>query len=767
MPFNAVGLPLEYCSKDYRKTLTSNVDSKLSSATTTRGASTSPPEPLWKPKNPDATAIAQYRQRINQRFSPTPSLRDSHDLHSWSVQNPHQFWIDLYDYCDIIPPLPPHTKLAYNPDLKLRDIPAFFPGLKINYAENVLVPNTARNPKAIALVEIRENGLDRPEEISWEDLSELVRMARSAMVRHGVKQGDVIAALMANSIWIIVLFLASASIGSIFTSVSPDLGAGGCVSRFKQVEPKWLFADTDLALRGARPSMLGKVMQILKALSEGKTKVTPSIVFVPTSHKPHLQRNLEYIRPINNAISLHTFLLASSSSDKMSYTLLPSDHPLVIVYSSGTTGEPKCIVSPHISILNYKKIALLHNGLTSSSTVFQYSSTSWILWNVMNGHLSVGAKVICYDGGALYPSPATMLQIVEKFKATYWGTSPRYLLELEQSGILDSSSPKQQSIDLSSLQLVTTTGATLTGEQFTWFYSSKGVSPSRSIHLSSVAGGTDIASSWIATNPAGPVYSNEMQLWALGHDCDILDSETGESIAHTPNPGELVCKKPFPSMPCVFWGDVANKKYMEAYFERFPTTTTTISKNWITGKTKSSTKPDYLDVWAQHDFITQNPITKGLQILGRSDGVLNPSGIRFGSSEIYNIVEGPLFNSLVSDSLCVGRRRAHDKDEEVFLFIIMTPDHENDFTPQFVAKVKDAIRDGLSARHVPKFVEQVKEIPYTVNGKKVEIAVKKVISGLQVKVSSTVRNPGSLREYAKFRDLERESSGRRQRGAKL
>ncbi|KAH0848196.1 Acetoacetyl-CoA synthetase [Fonsecaea pedrosoi] len=745
---NAVGLPMKYCSKQYRDQAKRTLDSpgtSSSSSTPSRNKnpssssdsnSTSAPTPLWTPADPEAPPMSRYRQHVNTKFS--QSLRDSHELHSWTVQNPHQFWIDLYEYCGIIPSLPKHTKLAYNPKARLRDIPTFFPGLRLNYAENVLVPNTAANPNAVALVGLRENRLDDPEEITWAELTELVRVARSAMVRRGIKKGDVVAGLMANSVWIIVLFLATASIGAIFTSVSPDLGVSGCVSRFAQVEPKWLFADVDVAVRGTRPSMLGKVMQVLKALPA--TKAKPRLVFVPTCHRPHRQQHMDYITPVGGAISLHEFLTKARPGDKLTYTRVPTDHPLVIVYSSGTTGEPKCIVSPHMSVLNYKKISLLHNGLGPGSTVFQFSSTSWILWNVMNGHLSVGAKVVCYDGGALHPDPSTMLRICAQFRATYWGTSPRYLLELEQSGI------RPDAFDLSRLALVTTTGATLTGEQFHWFYRAF----PRRIHLSSVAGGTDIASSWIATNPAGHVYANEMQMWALGHDCDILDSETGRSCAAEGRPGELVCRKPFPSMPCKFWGDTPDhQKYREAYFEKFP-----LSNN-STDKTAAADGEEYLDVWAQHDFIVMNPLTKGLQILGRSDGVLNPSGIRFGSSEVYNIVEGPQFNTLISDTLCVGRRRAHDKDETVFLFVVMAPGHDADFTPGLVEQLRTAIRDGLSPRHVPKFIEQVREIPYTVNGKKVEVAVKRVISGQIVKTSSTVRNPACLAEYERFRDLER------------
>lgn len=729
---NALGLPLEYCSSTYRKQINMTSYSSPASSSPSSGV----PTPLWTPPDAPSTPMAQYRERINAKFS--QSLRNSHDLHRWSVQNPHQFWIDLYEYCNIIPPLPPHTKLAYNPDARLRDMPTFFPGLKLNYAENVLVPNTRANPDAIALVGLRETQIDDPENITWRELTELVRLARSAMVRRGVRENDVIAGLMANSIWIIVLFLASASIGAIFTSVSPDLGVAGCVSRFRQVSPRFLFADVDLALRGQRPSMAGKIAQILKALDAVKSGgPKPTLVLVPTCKQPHLQRRLADTSLPRSGITLHSFLSAASGSDPLTYTRLPTDHPLVIVYSSGTTGEPKCIVSPHMSLLNYKKIATLHNSLGPRDTVFQYSSTSWILWNVMNGHLSVGAKVVCYDGGALYPDPSTLLRICATYRATYWGTSPRYLLELEQSGIAPAA------FDLSAMRLITTTGATLTSAQFQWFYAAF----PRRIHLSSVAGGTDIASSWIATDPAGPVYANEMQMWALGHDCDIVSADGRESIAATGEAGELVCRAPFPSMPCRFWGDVGHRKYREAYFEKFPVAVAT-----------PNGEVEYLDVWAQHDFITMNPATGGVQILGRSDGVLNPSGIRFGSSEIYNIVEGPAFNHLIADTLCVGRRRPADRDESVFLFVVMHPDAA--FTPELVEKLRAAVRDGLSPRHVPKFVFQVSEIPYTVNGKKVEIAVKKIISGLDVPVSSTVRNPACLDAYKRFRDVERMPSAR-------
>jgi acetoacetyl-CoA synthetase len=392
--FNAVGLPLEYCSQEYRRQQCQRDD--VRSADKTSPTKKLPPrsttEPLWTPSDPSSTAIFRYRQHINDKFKPILPLQTSQDLHTFSINHPHDFWIDLYDHCGIIPSLPISTKWAYDPNAKLRDLPTFFPGLKLNYAENVLVPNTTRDPHAVALVGVREGRLNDPEQLTWAELTELVRMTRSAMLRQSIKQGDVIAALMANSIWTIVLFLSAASIGAIFTSVAPDLGVQGCVSRFAQVQPEWMFADTDCALRGVRVSMLGKVLQVLKALPLGKSR--PKVAFVPTCHQPHRKGNLEYIQPVGGAISLNTFLKASSKDDRMSYTRVPTDHPLVIVYSSGTTGEPKCIVSPHISILNYKKIALLHNNLSPSSTVFQYSSTSWILFNVMNGRSTAPNKII-------------------------------------------------------------------------------------------------------------------------------------------------------------------------------------------------------------------------------------------------------------------------------------------------------------------------------------------------------------------------------------
>lgn len=286
--------------------------------------------------------------------------------------------------------------------------------------------------------------------------------------------------------------------------------------------------------------------------------------------------------------------------------------------------------------------------------------------------------------------------------------------------------PKNE-FDLSPLRMVNTTGAPLSIDQYDWFYNSF---PSV-VHLSNTAGGTDTATSLIASDPSGPLYKGEMQMIALGMDVDIADPDTGESIMHTGQSGEMVIRKAFPSMPVFFWGDIGNTIYRSSYFERF----------------------ENIDVWAQHDWLSRNPKTGGFVMQGRSDGTLNPSGIRFGSGEIYAIVEGPIFNSEIAETLCVGRRRPQDKDETVFLFVKMLQGCA--FTADLHDRLRQVISRELSPRHVPKFILEVKEIPVTINGKKVEIAVKQLLSGKDIKVSSTVANPGTLLDYRKYRDLER------------
>ncbi|KAM5436235.1 putative acetoacetate--CoA ligase [Microsporum canis] len=648
--------------------------------------------PLWVSPSAGNHPIDKYRLRVNKKFN--LNLQNSHELQQWSVNKPHDFWIDLYKYIGIVPELPPDITRAYDDSLPLNAIPPFFENVQLNYTENIL---RGKNPDSIALIGLRESDPLDGEFVTWRQLNERIRVVRSALLQHGIKQGDRVGAIVSTSIWSVVLLLASASIGAIFSSISPDMGIEGCISRFQQIEPAIIFADSDMSYKGKRTSLDEKI----KAVSE------------------RLPKSLIFLNPIGDQNTssfplVGTFLAKSRDTDALEFTRLPFSYPLYILYSSGTTGPPKCLVHQHGVVLQLLKVSLLHNSLGPKDTVFQYSSTSWVLFNIMNGHLGAGATLICYDGSPLWPDATTMLKILEKFKVTYWGTSPRYCLELEASGVI----PRER-FDLGALRMVTTTGATLTADQFRWFYKNK-----RHSKDGCIVG--------IASDPSSPVYAGEMQMFALGMNVEVADSDTGESITHTGKSGELICRTPFPSMPVFLWGDKGNKKYNSSYFERF----------------------EHICVWAQHDWISVNPATKGISMHGRSDGVLNPSGIRFGSAEIYAISEGPQFNTEIEDTLCVGRRRKDDKDEEVFLFIKMRNQTVNTLTPELEQRLRLAIRTGLSPRHVPRFVVQVPEIPVTINGKKVEIAVKKIISGNKVQVSATVANPKSLEFYEQFYRLE-------------
>lgn len=444
--------------------------------------------------------------------------------------------------------------------------------------------------------------------------------------------------------------------------------------------------------------------------------------------------------------TLEDFLKHASPSDKLEFKRVAFTHPLVIVYSSGTTGAPKCIVHQHGIILNLKKVSMLHSSLNSRDVILQYTNTSWIMFQIQVGHLATGACLICYDGSPMYPDVRQMLRILEKHRVTYFGTSPRYLLELEIAKVV----PKTE-FDLKALKMVNTTGAPLSKEQYQYFYRSFPYS----VHLNNTAGGTDTATTLLGCDPAGPLHFGELTTAALGIDADIADPVTGQSIKESGEAGELVVRKPFPSMPPFFFADPEGRAYRSSYFERFSN---------LNPSDKNA------DVWAQSDWVSYNPRTGGFVMHGRSDGVLNPSGIRFGSGEIYAIVEASPFNDEIADTLCVGRRRESDKDEVVFLFVKML--EGKPWSSDLERRLRTAVGDGLSKRHVPRFIIEVPEIPVTINGKKasaqfapvsgfsliifaqVEIAVKQIISGRDVKISSTVANPEALKGYAQFRDME-------------
>lgn len=330
-----------------------------------------------------------------------------------------------------------------------------------------------------------------------------------------------------------------------------------------------LFADSHVTYKGRRRSNLVKITSIV-----GKLTKKPEVVLIPLNETP-----------THSFLNLHDFLSRSSPSDKLAFNRVSFSAPLYILYSSGTSGPPKCLVHQHGVVLQHRKISKLHNSLKSGEVVLQYSSTSWVLWNIMVGHLAAGTTLVMYDGSPTFPTAKILLDIVQRHKVAYWGMSPRYLQQLESTGVV----PKRE-YDIPSLRMVQTGGSHLAASQYHWFYK---VFPPK-IHLTSVTGGTDIATSWIGTDPAGPLYAGELQIPILGMDIDVADPMTGESIKDSGLSGEFICKQPFPSMPIYMWGDEGNKLYKATYFERFD-----------------------FPCWAQHDWISFNPATGGSQVHGR------------------------------------------------------------------------------------------------------------------------------------------------------
>jgi acetoacetyl-CoA synthetase len=636
--------------------------------------------PLWIPA-PERVAASQmtaFRNAVNERHS--VALRDYPELHAWSVANRAEFWSLLWDVCGVIG----EKGVLHLADDKMPGA-KFFPDAKLNYAENLM---RGRHDRGNAIIFRGEDKVYR--RLSYTELEELVSCFQQALKAAGVAKGDRIAAMLPNLPESVALLIAVSSIGAIFSSCSPDFGERGVVDRFGQIEPKLLFACDGYWYNGKRLSIAEKVKAIASDL-----KSLEKVVIVP-----YLGEADAAARALTRGVALNDFL-APFSPKALTFERLPFDHPLYILYSSGTTGVPKCIVhGAGGMLLQHLKEHRLHCDIRAGDKIFYFSTLGWMMWNWLVSGLASQATLCLYDGSPFAPDEGAIFRYAEEEGITLFGTSAKYIDAVKKSGLI----PKDK-FNLSSVRTLTSTGSPLAPESFDFIYQAI----KSDLHLASISGGTDLGGCFVLGDPTSPVWKGEIQAPGLGMAVDVW-SEDGKPVGG--ERGELVCTKAFPSMPVMFWNDPGGGKYHAAYFDRFP------------------------GVWCHGDF-AEWTAHGGIIIHGRSDATLNPGGVRIGTAEIYAQVEQiPEINE------CIAIGQEWDHDVRIVLFVKLKEGSVLDDTMQ--ERIKKQIRSGASPRHVPARIVAVKDIPRTRSGKITEIAVREVVHGRPVKNTEALANPEAL-----------------------
>lgn len=543
-----------------------------------------------------------------------------------------------------------------------------------------------KEDEKIACTGVREGSFLEPiTQTTWKALRERVGRLSQALRTHHVQKGDRVALVASTCLDTLTVFLAVTTIGAISSSSSPDMGTTAILDRLKQIEPKYLFMEDYAVYNTKQTDLRPKMREILN----GMKGVAGFRGVISQSRFPGKPAD---ISSIPHCQTWETFISKAPSSTLIFEQLDFSD-PMIIVYSSGTTGQPKCIAhSVGGIVLSGWKESTLHRNVDHTSIQLQYTTTGWIMYMSSIQLLLMGARTVMYDGSPFAHDKSNFIRLVGEQKVTHLGISPRLMQTLQTSDI----APRDVT-NLDALQMVTSTGMVLSDALFEWFYAA---GFPKQVHLANISGGTDIAAAFGTANPLLPVYVGGCQCIALGMAVEVFDPASAEDAQDAPPPGrpvpadgvpgDLVCTAAFPTMPTRFWGDLApsdrRSKYHGSYFDK------------------------YDGVWTHGDFVMVHPVTKQVFLLGRADGVLNPSGVRFGSAEIYGVVERGFADS-VAESLCVGQRRPQDHDESVMLFLLMKPGREKDFTPELVARLKATIRQQLSPRHVPRYVFRTPEIP--------------------------------------------------------
>jgi acetoacetyl-CoA synthetase len=599
-----------------------------------------------------------------QNYGP---FADYHALHKWSVEDLETFWAKVWDYCGLICETPANAVLGK------RDMPGaeWFPGMKLNFAANLLRLAEGEHANQEAIVAYCET---RPVlRRTYGELKSDVGALEAFLRGKGIKKGDRVAGVVTNGYEALAGMLAATSLGAIWSSASPDFGIGAILDRFGQIEPSALIVVNGYGYGGKTFARQNDFAELIAGLPTLKCVVSveqlPGETAVP-----------------GELVTTWDEALASGAGQAPSFTPVGPDHPVYILYSSGTTGKPKCIVHGTAGLLvNHAKELMLHGDVGPEDRFLYFTTCGWMMWNWQASALLTGAAVITVDGSPGYPDLNYLWQVVADEKVTHYGTSARFIAGCRKAELAPS-----KTLDLDALRVVFSTGSPLLPEDYDWVYSDG----APNVLLGSIAGGTDICGCFVGSTPLLPVRRGEIQCRFLGVDA-VAYGDDGKPVSS--GRGELVCRQPLPSMPVSFWDDPDDERYKDAYFNTFP------------------------GVWAHGDFIefTEHG---GAIIYGRSDATLNPGGVRIGTAEIYRQVET---EAAIKDSLVVGRQI--EGDVEVVLFVV--PAEGQELTDDLLNQLKVRIRKGASPRHVPKHIVQVPDIPYTRSGKKVELAVARLING--------------------------------------
>jgi acetoacetyl-CoA synthetase len=636
---------------------------------------------LWVPKTAEVqeAEMTRFRQAVSAQG--LAQLADDQALYQWSIDQAPAFWESLWHFSDVIGDLDP---LTIAPQPGPFHTQHFFKGSFLNYAENLLRPRKTEK----TLIFWGEDKVYRT--LTFQELCHQVAQCQRLFREAGVTRGDRIAGVLPNMPETVIAMLAAASLGAVWSCCSPDFGAQGIIDRFEQIQPKLLIVCDGYYYKGKAIDLREKTAQVLQGLPQVQRVYSISYLQVETPY-PSLTRSYE------------------AYTGQLYFERVPFNHPLFILYSSGTTGMPKCIVHGHGgTLLQHLKEHRLHCNMKPGDRIFYYTTCGWMMWNWLVSALASDVSVVLYDGNPLYPSLERLFEIAEEEQISFMGVSAKFLEGLRQEKV-----HLKGRYNLKSLRTITSTGSPLAAETFSYVY--EAIAPN--VHLASISGGTDIISCFLLGYPTQPVYAGYLQGPGLGMAVDVED-EQGHSL--TGQRGELVCRQPFPSMPVGFWNDPDHKKFINSYFSRIP------------------------NVWCHGDYVEKS--NQGYVIYGRSDAVLNPGGVRIGTAEIYRQLQDI---EAISDSVVIGQQ--WKGDVRVVLFVVLKPGHS--LTPDLCQTIKTTLKEKASPRHVPEVILEVADIPRTLNGKTTELAVLDTVHGREVKNKEALANPNSLEFFKKRPEL--------------